>query len=458
MTTEDESAIDALVAAGDLPAATARAGEAFAADPTDEGLLARWMLGLARTGRPGDALRAFQQGRHGLEHPPSDWVVALERAIALRDPAVTEPDSTPQFIPSRLTRRSRLASGRPLPQGVITFLMTDVVGSTRLWETVPRAMRRALARHDEIIGDVVESHDGSVVRERGEGDSTFSVFSRATDAAATALTLQLCLADEPWARDCPIVLRTALHTGEASERDGDYYGRVVNRTARLRELAQPGQTLVSESTAQLVLDHLPVDTLLVSLGVQHLKDMDRPERVYLLVAAEPDEPGAAVTDEHVPDGEGEVLDAVDATDPPARWAVVLGTDRAHYDTHAEVGDVEPDWSLQLTIPLTRPSTSVGRANPANGLRPDIDVTALTGDAGVSRSHAVLEWDDDGGLSVVDLGSTNGTYLGDVDRLLAPTEPQPLADGDRIFLGAWTVLEIHAVDDPLDTSTAETRVR
>ena len=120
--------------------------------------------------------------------------------------------------------------------------------------------------------------------------------------------MQLCLEDEPWPTDCPITIRAALHTGEAADRDGDYYGRVVNRAARLRALAQPGQILVSESTGQLILDHLPLDSLLVSLGIQSLKDMDRPERVYLLVASEPEPDPTGPVDAHQPrvhDGMGD---------------------------------------------------------------------------------------------------------------------------------------------------------
>jgi len=296
-------------------------------------------------------------------------------------------------------------------------------------DTHPRTMRRVLARHDEIIADIVESNDGSLVRDRGEGDSTFSVFSRATDAAAAALTVQLCLEDEPWPADCAITIRGALHTGEAQDRDGDYYGRVVNRAARLRSLAQPGQILVSESTGQLILDHLPLDSLLVSLGVQSLKDMDRPERVYLLVASEP---------EPIPT---EPVDRI-SHGSTTSWEIVVGTDQAYYKANGIEGEGVPDWTLQTTVRLTRPSTSLGRPSRSTGLVPDIDLSFLTADTGVSRSHAVLEWADDGSLAVVDLGSTNGTFVGEIDEPIAPNEPRILSDGDRIYVGAWTVLVVN----------------
>ena len=85
--------------------------------------------------------------------------------------------------------------------------------------------------------------------------------------------------------------------------------------------------------------------------------------------------------------------------------------------------------------------------------PDIDISFLTADTGVSRSHAVLEWADDGSLAVVDLDSTNGTFVGEIDEPIAPNEPRTLSDGDRIYIGAWTVLVVH-IAEPLegDSST------
>jgi class 3 adenylate cyclase len=124
-----------------------------------------------------------------------------------------------------------------LPTGTVTFLFTDVEGSTRLWEQHPQAMRWALARHDALIAAAVERYQGALVRPRGEGDSRFAVFARATEAIAAAAAIQQALAAAPWPAEVPLRVRLALHTGEADLREGDYYGSAVNRCARLRGVA-----------------------------------------------------------------------------------------------------------------------------------------------------------------------------------------------------------------------------
>src|SRR6476661_10671251 len=170
-----------------------------------------------------------------------------------------------------------------LPTGTVTFLFTDVEGSTKLWERHPEQMRVALARHDQLIETLVEQHEGVVVRPRGEGDSRFAVFSRASDAVAAAAAIQQALHEEPWPAHTPLRVRVALHTGEADLRQGDYYGSAVNRCARLRAVAHGGQTLVSTATQVLVRDSLPDGITLLDLGEHRLKDLQRPERVFQLV-------------------------------------------------------------------------------------------------------------------------------------------------------------------------------
>jgi predicted ATPase/class 3 adenylate cyclase len=170
-----------------------------------------------------------------------------------------------------------------LPSGVVTFVLTDIVGSTRLWESVPAAMDIALARHEEIVTAAVVAHDGVVLRARGEGDSTFSVFSRATDALAAAYAAQVGLGAEPWPAGARLTVRFAVHSGESVERTRDYVGPAVNRAARLRSVAQGGEVLVSESTAQLAADRLPPGVRLVDLSEVQLRDLDRPEPTYVLV-------------------------------------------------------------------------------------------------------------------------------------------------------------------------------
>src|SRR4051794_38394946 len=172
-----------------------------------------------------------------------------------------------------------------LPTGTVTFLFTDVEGSTRLWERNPEQMRRALARHDEIIEALVAQREGVVVRPRGEGDSRFAVFPRASNAVAAAAAIQQELHAEPWPAETPLRVRMALHTGEADLRDGDYYGSAVNRCARLRAIAHGGQTLLSMATEELVRDARPSRVSVRDLGEHRLSDLARPEHVYQLVVS-----------------------------------------------------------------------------------------------------------------------------------------------------------------------------
>jgi predicted ATPase/class 3 adenylate cyclase len=167
-----------------------------------------------------------------------------------------------------------------LPTGTVTFVLSDVEGSTKLWEADPDGMEKALARHDAILVQAVSEHAGMLLRHKGEGDSTFAVFGRASDAAAAALAAQRALVAEPWPDGCTIRVRIAIHTGEAELRDGDYYGQAVNRTARLRGIAHGGQTLVSQATADLIRDRVPEGGRLVDLGAHRLPDVSGAEVVF----------------------------------------------------------------------------------------------------------------------------------------------------------------------------------
>ena len=169
-----------------------------------------------------------------------------------------------------------------LPEGVVTFLFTDVEGSTRMFEQAPDAMLEALRRHDEVIEAAVAAHGGIPVRPRGEGDSRFIVFTEATDAVVGAAEIQRRLAAQEWATPERLRVRVSLHTGSADLRWGDYYGSAVNRAARLRNIAHGGQTVMSAATWELVKDQLPDGVTVQDLGEHGLKDLTRPERVYQL--------------------------------------------------------------------------------------------------------------------------------------------------------------------------------
>ncbi|WP_231964375.1 MULTISPECIES: LuxR C-terminal-related transcriptional regulator [unclassified Mycobacterium] len=163
-----------------------------------------------------------------------------------------------------------------LPTGTVTLLLADVENSTGLWETQPEPMTAAFARLDEALSDLVAAHGGVRPVEQGEGDSFVVAFARASDAVACALELQRA----PLA---PVSLRIGVHTGEVQLRDeGNYIGPTINRTARLRDLAHGGQTVLSGVTEDLVADTLPADAWLTDLGTHELRGVARPERVVQL--------------------------------------------------------------------------------------------------------------------------------------------------------------------------------
>ena len=170
-----------------------------------------------------------------------------------------------------------------LPSGTITYLFTDVEGSTPLWQQHPNEMKSVMARHDSLIMSTVEANGGTVVRPRGEGDSIFAVFLRASDTVGASCEAQQLLLRETWPEDIAINVRMALHTGESELREHDYYGNAVNRCARLRSIAHGGQILISEATVQLVRDDLSGEMGLQDLGSHRLKDLQRPEQVFQLL-------------------------------------------------------------------------------------------------------------------------------------------------------------------------------
>jgi predicted ATPase/class 3 adenylate cyclase len=167
-----------------------------------------------------------------------------------------------------------------LPDGVVTFLLTDVEGSTRIWEEAPDSMMRALQQHDEAIDGAAAAHVGISVKPRGEGDSRFLVFRSAIDAVEAAAEMQSRLVAIDWATPEPLRVRASLHTGTADLQLDDYYGSAVNRAARLRAIAHGGQTVMSASTWELVQDQLPAGVTVRDMGMHRLKDLTRPERVF----------------------------------------------------------------------------------------------------------------------------------------------------------------------------------
>jgi hypothetical protein len=161
-------------------------------------------------------------------------------------------------------------------------------------------MDAALARHDAVITSAVEARGGIVLKHKGEGDSTFSVFESASAAAAAATEAQRELTSEVWPDATPIVVRMAIHSGEAVQRGRDYYGQTVNRAARVRALAGGGQVLLSSVSASLVGSHHPDGTELRFLRSELLRGIDRLEAIHELVDARRQVPSSLAHAEPTP--------------------------------------------------------------------------------------------------------------------------------------------------------------
>jgi WD40 repeat protein/class 3 adenylate cyclase len=168
-----------------------------------------------------------------------------------------------------------------LPTGTVTFLFTDIEGSTRLWEEHPRAMQAALARHDVLVREAIESNGGHVFKT--VGDAFYAVFPFAPGALLAAIEAQRGLHSVDWDTVTPIRARIALHTGAAELRDGDYFGPPLNRVARLLSSAHGGQILLSFATQELVKKNLPSGVELRDLGAGGLKGLSRPEYIFQVV-------------------------------------------------------------------------------------------------------------------------------------------------------------------------------
>ena len=176
------------------------------------------------------------------------------------------------------------------PAGTVTFLFTDIEGSTRVWQQHPEAMPAALRRHHALLSESIAAHGGYVFQIIG--DAFCAAFSTAGDGLAAALAAQRSLAGEAWGETGALRVRMALHTGSAQLQVGEFTsgeyasGLTLSRAARLLSAGHGGQILLSLATAELVRDHLPTDTTLRDLGPRRLKDLIRPEQIFQVVASD----------------------------------------------------------------------------------------------------------------------------------------------------------------------------
>ncbi len=167
------------------------------------------------------------------------------------------------------------------PSGTITFLFTDVEGSTRLWEQYPDAMPASLEAHDVLMRRAIEAHNGYVFKT--VGDAFCAAFATPQDAINAAVSAQSALNSYVWGEMGALRARMAIHTGTAQERDNDYFGPTLNRTARLQALAYGGQILLSQAACDMARDNPPLDISLKFMGACRLKDLQRPEHAYQLL-------------------------------------------------------------------------------------------------------------------------------------------------------------------------------
>src|SRR5436190_13902829 len=169
-----------------------------------------------------------------------------------------------------------------LPRGTVTFLFTDIEGSTRLLKQLRNRYEEALAEHQRILRKSFDEHGGREIDT--QGDSFFVAFSRAKDAVAAAVEAQLAIAEQAWPEGAELRVRMGVHTGEPTVGEERYVGLGVHRAARITAAGHGGQVLVSQTTRELLRDDPLPDVSLRDLGEHHLKDLDEPERIYQLVA------------------------------------------------------------------------------------------------------------------------------------------------------------------------------
>jgi predicted ATPase/class 3 adenylate cyclase len=169
------------------------------------------------------------------------------------------------------------------PGEILTFLFTDIEGSSRLWEEQPGRMQRALALHDRILRSAVERNSGAVLKSTGDG--VHAIFRDPRDAVATVIEIQRALADPVSTDGLPLRVRCGMHAGASEARDGDRFGSPVNLAARIMSAAHGGQVLASQAVVGLIRDRLPDGVSLRDLGTVRLRDISRPEHIFQVAHA-----------------------------------------------------------------------------------------------------------------------------------------------------------------------------
>jgi class 3 adenylate cyclase/DNA-binding SARP family transcriptional activator len=311
----EELLIETRLATGEHASLVGDLERLVAAEPLREQRWAHLMLALYRCGRQAEALRTYQRLRTQLNDQlgiePSAELRALEDAILLQKPELARPE-LPAAAPgsvgvagvTEVTGRRHGANRKPgaagmldpysreavqgdpgytaarSAGGLVSFLFTDIEGSTALWERHPSLMPASLERHDRLVRQAVSSEGGEVFKT--VGDAVHAVFTSPTSAVRAALAMQLLIAATDWGELGRLAIRIGVYTGEAEFAAGEWRGRPLNRCARLRDTAAGGQILISHATVELVGDDLSGEAVTIDLGEQRLRGVDRPERIHLV--------------------------------------------------------------------------------------------------------------------------------------------------------------------------------
>src|SRR5262245_31373960 len=207
--------------------------------------------------------------------------LAVDERVAFMHVARAEVGVERLAPPTRTVPQSAFGPVAGWPHGSVTFLFTDIEGSTRRWAQQPQAMGAALARHTAILRAAISAAGGVVFKT--VGDAVCAAFASALDGVTAARAAQRALGAEPWGATGPLRVRMALHTGVVAVSDGDYVGLPLSQVARLLAAGHGGQVLLSHVTQELVRDDQPADTGLRDLGSHRLKDLTRPAPIFQLV-------------------------------------------------------------------------------------------------------------------------------------------------------------------------------
>ncbi len=270
----------------ELAAAIEYAHKAVETSPLREETHGELIRLLARAGQPSAALRQYRELERLLDQEfgevPGSALRQQVKEIERREYEQTQAYEQTQVVelpPLLRPATLRMPTAEALPTGTVTFLLTDIEGSTGLWEKKGEAFRAALSLHHALLRKEFHRHGGYEFKEAGDG--FMAAFSSVGDALACAVAGQRALGAQAWPEGIGSVLvRMALHTGDAELEEGDYHGPTLHRASRILNAAHGGQTLCSEATSSLLRRDLETEVRLRDIGVYRLRDVELPERLF----------------------------------------------------------------------------------------------------------------------------------------------------------------------------------